>query len=70
MKLFATLMALSMLAGCGMPSLLIRPVSNTNELEEIDAQDAPKKSGLVRGGGGKIAIIEVEGMLVNARSGG
>jgi protease IV len=52
------------LAGCGMPSLLITPVSNTNQLDEIQVQDgkgfAPPK----------IAIIGVEGTLINARTGG
>ena len=51
------------LAGCA-PSFLITPVQNTNALEEVEAQ---------AGKGwrpGKIAIIEVEGMLINARSGG
>jgi protease-4 len=52
-----------------MPSLLIKPVANTSELEEIDVQDAPRGSRF-GGGGGKIAIVEVEGMLINARSGG
>ena len=47
-----------------MPSLLIKPVANTSELEEVEVQKPPGR------GGGKIAIIEVEGMLVNARSGG
>jgi protease-4 len=51
-----------------MPSLLIKPVANTNELEEIEVQDGPKGAGFLRGG--KIAIIEVEGMLANARTGG
>jgi protease-4 len=52
------------LAGCGMPSLLITPVGNTNTIEETEVQ--PGK-GI---GGGKIAIVEVEGMLMNARTGG
>jgi protease-4 len=50
--------------GCSMPSLLIKPVANVNELEEME----------VRPGKGfsppAIAIIEVEGMLINARGGG
>ena len=52
------------LTGCGMPSLLITPVQNANTLEEVAAQ--PERSS----GGGKIAIIELEGMLMNARTGG
>ena len=47
-----------------MPSFLITPVKNTNVLQEVDAQPGHKA------GRGKIAIIEVEGMLINARSGG
>jgi protease-4 len=50
-------------AGCGMPSLLITPVQNTYDLEEK----------VVAGGGfggAKIAIVEVEGMLLNMKSGG
>lgn len=55
---------LAMLAGCGAPSFLVTPVANSNVLEEQ----------YVRAGSGwfapKIAIIEVEGMLANARTGG
>jgi protease-4 len=68
--LLTSLALLASLSGCSMPSLLIKPVANTSELEEIDVQEPPRKSGFGRGGGGKIAIIEVEGMLINARSGG
>src|SRR5215213_11575393 len=50
--------------GCGIPSFLITPVKNTNVLQEVDAQPGHKA------GKGKIALIEVEGMLINARSGG
>lgn len=50
--------------GCGTPSFLVTPVANTNRLKEEQ----------VRSGRGwspsKIAIIEVEGMLMNARGGG
>ena len=48
--------------GCGTPSFLITPVSNTQKLREVQ----------VSGGRGsdKIALIEVEGMLINARTGG
>jgi protease-4 len=52
------------LVGCGAPSLLITPVSNTSKLEEIRVAGG---SGF---GGSKVAIIEVEGMLANVRSGG
>jgi protease-4 len=50
-----------LLAGCGMPSLLITPVPNANKMEEIQVQP---------GNSDKIAVIEVEGMLMNARAGG
>ncbi|CAN5557638.1 signal peptide peptidase SppA [soil metagenome] len=60
------IVGLFLLSGCSMPSLLIKPVANTSELEEIEVQVARGRFG---GGGGKIAIIEVEGMLINARSG-
>jgi protease-4 len=48
--------------GCGTPSFLITPVSHTQKLRETP----------VSGGRGqdKIAVIEVEGVLVNARAGG
>ena len=50
--------------GCGTPSLLITPVSNPMRLQEITAREG-------KGWGAKkVAIIEVEGMLVNARAGG
>src|SRR3954464_2248451 len=48
--------------GCGTPSFLVTPVSSSTKLTEEEVQ--PGKAG------GKIAIIQVEGMLVNARSGG
>lgn len=51
-------------AGCGMPSFLVTPVSSSTELREEVVQ---------RGSGvfpSKIVIIEVEGMLLNARNGG
>ena len=50
--------------GCGTPSLLVTPVQNTNKLDEIDV--APGK-GLFPD---KIAIVEVEGVIANAKSGG
>jgi protease-4 len=52
------------LGGCGVPSLLITPVSSSTRLEETE----------LRPGQGwapaKIVIVEVEGMLLNARTGG
>lgn len=54
---------LLLVVGCGAPSLLITPVSNTNKLEESEVQ--PGKGWYPP----KIAIIEVEGMIINARVG-
>ncbi len=50
--------------GCGVPSFLVTPVENSNKLEEEEVQ--PGK-GFVPG---KVAIIEVEGLLANVKSGG
>ena len=49
------------LAGCGIPSFLITPVQNANTFQEYEVE---------KGKGGKIALIEVDGMLVNAGTGG
>ncbi|HEX4054141.1 MAG TPA: signal peptide peptidase SppA [Tepidisphaeraceae bacterium] len=54
---------LLLLTGCGASSFLVTPVANTSELQEISVQPG-------RAFGGKIAIIEVEGMLLDDRSGG
>lgn len=51
----------SLLAGCGLPSFLITPVENTNKLEESVVEE---------GKGGKVAIIDLDGMLANAKTGG
>jgi protease-4 len=57
--------AVGLLAGgCSLPSFLVTPVGNSSALDEQQVQ--PGKGW----GPGKIAIIEVEGMLVNARNGG
>jgi protease-4 len=67
MRLFRLLLALPLIclfAGCGTPSLLITPVQNTSSLQAVVVQ---RGSGWSRP---KIAIIEVEGMLLNARTGG
>jgi protease-4 len=55
---------LTLLVGCGTPSFLITPVQNAYTLEEQT---------VIPGRGfhpGKIALIEVEGMLLNMRTGG
>ena len=63
-RLFAVFIVACLTGGCGVPSLLITPVRNTNTLEEVDAQ--PGK-GFRQG---KIAMIPVDGMLINANGGG
>ena len=52
-----------LLTGCGTPSFLITPVQNTNALQEVTVDKGKR-------GREKIAMIEVEGMLMNAKSGG
>ena len=51
-------------AGCGVPSFLITPVQNTNELNEITVESGHGWSP------SKIVIIDIEGMIANAKSGG
>lgn len=51
-------------SGCGIPSFLVTPVQNTSTLEE---ETVVKGQGF---GAPKVAIIEVEGMILNAKSGG
>lgn len=51
-----------LVGGCGVPSFLVTPVSNTNRLQESVVEEGK--------GPGKIAIIEVEGMIANAKTGG
>jgi protease IV len=50
------------LAGCGTGSFLITPVNNTSELKEVTVEEGK--------GSAKIAIIEVEGMLMDEQNGG
>ncbi len=59
-----SIVVLALLAGCGTPSFLITPVSNSSELTEEVVQAGTSWSP------SKVAIIEVEGMLVNAKAGG
>jgi protease-4 len=60
----ALLFLLLAVIGCGMPSFLITPVQNTSALEE---QTVAEGQGF---GAPKIVIVEVEGMLMNMKSGG
>jgi protease-4 len=57
------LLALTLLtlAGCGAPSLLITPVQRRDGLEEIQVQ---------RGNAQKVAIIPIDGLIMNARTPG
>ena len=64
MRLLTSLALLFLAVGCGTPSFLVTPVSSSNELEERTVQ--PGKGFFQN----KIAIIEIEGTLVNARRGG
>lgn len=61
MKRIALLLA-TLAVGCGTPSLLVTPVSRSDRLEETQVQ--PGK------GSAKIAVIPLDGMLMNARSPG
>jgi protease-4 len=51
-----------LVAGCGTGSFLITPVSNTSDLKQITVQPGEASA--------KVAIIEVEGMLMDERTGG
>lgn len=54
-----------LLTGCNMPSFLVTPVSNSYELKEETVQDEKPYTGHE-----KIAIIELEGLLADAKTGG
>src|SRR5882672_9974146 len=54
----------SLIAGCNAPSLLITPVPSGTEIQEVQVTEGGSAFGP------KVALIEVEGMLVNARVGG
>lgn len=64
MLLAVSLLALPLLGGCGIPSFLVTPIANSNTLDETTVQPA---NGFWPD---KVAIIPVEGMLMNARTGG
>src|SRR5436190_12091342 len=61
-QLFAALM-LIVASGCGLPSFLVTPVQTPNELQEFTVE---KGSGW---SAPKVAIIEVSGMILNAKGG-
>jgi protease-4 len=58
--LFAAVMVFC--AGCSIPSFLVQPVSSSTELKEEVVEKGK--------GPGMVVILEVEGMLLNARTGG
>jgi protease IV len=62
MRSFIGCCLLLLVAGCGTGSFLITPVSDTSELKQITVQSGEKST--------KVAIVEVEGMLMDERSGG
>ena len=55
------------LSGC-VPSFLITPVSSNQSLREVTVDEGA--GGGMFGGGSKVVIIEVEGMLLNLKTGG
>jgi protease IV len=57
------LLSLLLAAGCGTPSFLITPVSNKQTLKEVQVQAKPD-------GKGKVLLLDVDGMIANARAGG
>jgi len=57
-------LASSLLIGCGTPSFLVTPISHSSELNEETVQPGKGWSPP------KVAIIEIEGMLANAKAGG
>ncbi|MDP9175158.1 MAG: signal peptide peptidase SppA [Planctomycetota bacterium] len=65
MRLVVCIPFLFLLSGCGTPSLLITPVSNTYELQQVDV-----KAGKGLTASSKVAIIAVEGTLMDVREGG
>ena len=61
--LVLTLLAV-LVTGCGAPSFLVTPVANSNRLEEHRVKSGKGWSPP------KVAVIELDGMLMNARAGG
>ena len=56
-----SLVLAGVVGGCSLPTFLVRPVANSDKLEEITLRE---------GGRAKVAIIPVEGLLANAKTGG
>ena len=55
------LACIPLLAGCSLPTFLVRPVSSSDKLDEIT---------VAGGNGAKVALIPVEGLLANVKTGG
>lgn len=55
---------LAVLTGCGMPSLLITPVSSSTDLKEETVQPGRRMFA------NKVLLIELEGTILNTRAGG
>ncbi|MGD0767519.1 MAG: signal peptide peptidase SppA [Tepidisphaeraceae bacterium] len=62
MRLALSCCLLSLAAGCGNPSFLVTPVSNAYELQKVVVAPGSKSD--------KVAIVEVEGDLLDQRAGG
>lgn len=60
----AALLLMTLTVGCGTPSFLVTPVQNVYSLEE---QTVTEGHGF---GSGKVALIPIEGMIVNMKTGG
>src|SRR5438552_1041998 len=56
--------AVLFLVGCSAPSFLVTPVPTSTEIQEVQVKEGAGPFS------DKIALIEVEGMLANARTGG
>ncbi|MGA2232864.1 MAG: signal peptide peptidase SppA [Tepidisphaeraceae bacterium] len=62
-KLFFPCLLALLASGCGIPSFLVTPVENSGDLQEVQVQPG---QGLFAA---KVAIIPVEGVLANVKSG-
>lgn len=63
MKPLCAALLLFVASGCGAPSFLVTPVQNPQKLKEFTVKDGPGWSPP------KVAVIEVEGMLLNSKGG-
>jgi protease-4 len=64
MRLLTLGLILMCIAGCGAPSFLVTPVANSNKLNEEELTPGKGWSPA------KVAIIPIDGMIANARTGG